>query len=74
MAAGAHYNLGAALRGKDQPENAIEEFRESVRLNPNDYLAHLDLRLALYLKGPDGAIVEFREAGRPKWEVNADDA
>jgi Flp pilus assembly protein TadD len=65
--AAAHYNLGVALGKKGDPDGAIEEYREALRLNPNLAAAYEGLGVELGQKGnKDGAIVEFREAIRIK--------
>ncbi len=62
-----HCNLGVALGRKGDPDGAIEEYREALRLNPNLAAAHDGLGVELGQKGNnDGAIVEFREAIRLK--------
>jgi len=61
----AHALLGLALANKDDWDGAVAEYREALRLDPNDGLMHLGLGLALWGKGNwDGAITEYREALR----------
>jgi superkiller protein 3 len=61
----AHYNLGKALRDKGQPDEAIAEYREAIRLKPDLAMAHNNLGSALPDKGQlDEAIAECREALR----------
>jgi Flp pilus assembly protein TadD len=62
-----HKGLGQALLGKGQLDEAIAEYREAVRLNERDPLAHYDLAVALCTKGDVGAaIAEYHEAIRLK--------
>src|SRR5262249_5800969 len=42
-----HYNLGAALRARGRLDDAISEYRESLRLESDAPLAHYNLGLAL---------------------------
>ena len=52
-------------RNKGDLDGAIAEYREALRLNPNDDEAHFNLGVALGKKGDwDGAIAEYREALR----------
>src|SRR5262249_37408816 len=61
---GAHNNLGYALeKGSGRLDEAIAEYREAIRLNPNFAEAHINLGRALRYKGLlDEAIAEYREA------------
>jgi tetratricopeptide (TPR) repeat protein len=60
--AGAHFNLGKALRDKGRLDEAITEFREAIRLKKDDLGPHINLGNALSEKGQlDEAIAEFRE-------------
>ncbi len=47
----AHDNLGAELLAAGRVENAMEQFRESVRLHPDGVVAHNDLSAALRQSG-----------------------
>ena len=59
----AHYNLGVALGHKADLDGVIAEFREALRLNPNEAEAHFGLGLALEKKGDhQGALQEYRAA------------
>jgi len=61
----AHDNLGVALYNKGDKDGAIAEFREALRLNPNDYSPHYHLAMALANKEDlTGEISELREALR----------
>lgn len=58
-------NLGAALLNKRDLSEAIAEFREAVRLDPQVSIAHNNLGIALgQTKDTPGAIAAFREAIR----------
>jgi tetratricopeptide (TPR) repeat protein len=60
-----HGNLGLALDNKGELEAAIGDYREPVRLNPNNDLTHYNLGLALDDVGDlEGAIGEHREGRR----------
>jgi tetratricopeptide (TPR) repeat protein len=64
---GARLNLGAALKGKGQLDEAIAEYREALRLQKDYPTAHRNLGNALSDKGRlDEAIAEYREALRLK--------
>jgi Flp pilus assembly protein TadD len=61
----AHDNSGVALYNKGDHDGAIAEFREALRLNPNDYSTHYHLAVALANKHDlTGEISELREALR----------
>ena len=63
--ADAHANLGVALFGQGNTDQAVPELREAIRLNPNLAHAHNDLGLVLAReKKPDQAAEEFRETLR----------
>jgi serine/threonine protein kinase/Flp pilus assembly protein TadD len=63
--AGAHINLGNALRDKGRLDEAIIHYREANRLDEHSHLAHNNLGAALQDKGQlDKAIEEYREAIR----------
>jgi tetratricopeptide (TPR) repeat protein len=59
----AHNNLGVALHGKGEVDQAIASYRRAVAANPKDALAHTNLGLALKAKGQvEQAIECFRTA------------
>ncbi len=61
----AHFGLGYVLLGKGRLDEAIAEFREAIRLQPENGAAHHNLAGALHGEGRlDEAIAEFREAIR----------
>jgi len=64
--AGLHVNLGAILcDDKHDYDGAIVEFREAIRLKPDDAMAHNNLGVALKGQGKiEQAIGEYREAIR----------
>lgn len=63
----AHNNLGAALKVAGKRKEAVREFEEAVRLNPNDGYAQINLGTALleFGKFPD-AIRHLEQAVRVK--------
>ena len=55
------------LSSQGKPDEAIAEFREAIRLNPDDPAAHMNLGNALYGQGSLAeAIAELRAAIRLK--------
>jgi tetratricopeptide (TPR) repeat protein len=61
--AGAHNNLGNALKAKGRLNEAIAEYREAITLSPNDAYVYTRLGNALAAKGDlDGAIAAFQTA------------
>jgi len=66
-----HYNLGTALLNKGDLDGAAKEFREAIRLKPDNPYAHNGLGIVLSKKKDwDGAIREYRETIR-LWPDNA---
>ncbi|MDB4285648.1 tetratricopeptide repeat protein, partial [bacterium] len=60
-----HNNLGIALFSKGQYDEAIEHYREALRIKPDFEPAHNNLGNALFVKGQfDDAIKHYREALR----------
>jgi tetratricopeptide (TPR) repeat protein len=63
----AHNNLGAALLGKGQLDEAIRQCQEAIRLKPDCTDAHNNLGTAFVMKGQmDAAIRQYQEALRLK--------
>jgi tetratricopeptide (TPR) repeat protein len=61
----AHYNLGRELYALGRTDEALEHYREAVRLDPNDELAQNGLGAALHRTGEVAEAVEhYREAVR----------
>lgn len=61
----SHYNLGTTLLNKGDWDGASREFREAIRLQPEDPYAHNSLGIALDKKKDwGGAIQEYRETIR----------
>jgi serine/threonine-protein kinase len=61
----AHFSLGYVLLGKGRTDQAIAEYREAIRLQPDHVSAHHNLAEALRERGRfDEAIPEYREAIR----------
>jgi tetratricopeptide (TPR) repeat protein len=59
----AHYNLGIALLGKGQLDEAIAELHKALHILPDDAGAHSSLGIALLGKGQlDEAITEYHKA------------
>ena len=58
----AHARLGLVLSKEGRLDEAINQYREALRLKPDDADAHYDLANALYRKGlGDEAISQYRE-------------
>ena len=61
----AHNNLGGEFAAKGQTDEAIHQYRESLRFKPDYDLAHNNLGMALSKKGQlDEAIGQYQEALR----------
>ena len=61
--AAAPYNRGVALYREGLFDEAVQAFREALKMNPANASAHYNLGLALYRKGLfDEAVQAFREA------------
>jgi tetratricopeptide (TPR) repeat protein len=61
----AHNNLGDALLGKGQTDEAFRQFQEVIRLKPDDAPAHYNLGNTLAMKGQmDDAIGQYQKALR----------
>ena len=60
--AAAHVEFGDTLYAKRDLDGAIDEYREALRLNPNDANAHNDLGVALEEADRWGALDEYRAA------------
>ena len=64
-------NLGVMYQGQDRLEMAIPQYREVLKLNPHDMMAHTNLACALAEQGKiEASIVEYKKA----LQLNADDA
>lgn len=59
----AHNNLGICLRQEGKPDEAIAQFEEVLRLDPEKAEAHYNLGMALMQKGKvEDAISQYRRA------------
>src|SRR5574341_1399329 len=59
----AHYNRGVSLQAEGKSHEAIAEYREAIRLQPDLVDAHYNLGLALTATGDQtGAIAAYRSA------------
>ena len=63
----AHNNLGVALAAQDETQEAIDHFREALRMMPNFVDPYYNLAVALSKQGDAaGAIVHYRQVLRMK--------
>ncbi len=61
----AHINLGTTLDRKGQTDEAIRQYREAIRLRPDDAEAYYNLGIVLAEKGQtEGAIRQYQKAIR----------
>jgi tetratricopeptide (TPR) repeat protein len=62
----AHYNLGNALKDQGRMEEALNEYRETVRIRPSSADAHnnIGIILEVYFKKYDEAIYYYQQALR----------
>ena len=68
-----HVNLGEALREHGEVDEAIKEFREAIRLNPNDGLERAaDLGLALGFKEQFDEAISRRHKAIRLWPNDSD--
>ncbi len=59
----AHYNLGVALAGRGQVDEAIAHYRKALEIEPNSAATHSNLGMALAGRGQvDEAITHYRKA------------
>jgi tetratricopeptide (TPR) repeat protein len=62
-----HYLLGSALQGQGQQKEAMDEFKEAIRIDPKNPDAHLSYSIGLCRLGDiDQAIAEVEESIRLK--------
>jgi len=62
-ASAAHYNLGNALKAKNQLDEASAEYRKAIKVDPKLAMAHNNLGLVLQAKNQlDEASAEYRKA------------
>jgi tetratricopeptide (TPR) repeat protein len=60
-----HYHRARAFSGVGQPERAVAEYAECLRLDPDDYRARVNLGLELSQQGRTGeALQQFESAAR----------
>jgi tetratricopeptide (TPR) repeat protein len=63
----AHYNMGSALAAAGKTDEAIDQYREGLRIKPDDADLHSNLGFALIQKKrTDEAIQQYQEALRFK--------
>jgi len=70
--AALHYKLGSLRARQNRFDEAIEQFRSAIRLDPKYPQAHYDLGVALSVKGQmDEAIEQYTEAVKiaPKYAI-----
>jgi tetratricopeptide (TPR) repeat protein len=62
----AHYNLGNALKDQGKMEEALNEYRDTVRIRPSSADAHnnIGIILEVYFKKYDEAIYYYQQALR----------
>ena len=59
----AHYNMGAALMGKGDPDAAIISYKKALKIKPDYAESHNNIGAVLMGKGdPDAAIVSYKKA------------
>ncbi len=65
-------NLGSALDESGETDGAIAEYKESIRIEPNDAEAHYNLGISLAKKHDgQGALSELRASEKldPDWPI-----
>ena len=59
----AYYNMGNALKDKDDPEAAIDSYKQALKIKPNYAKAYNNMGFALKDKGdPEAAIDSYKQA------------
>ena len=48
---GTHTNLESVYAEKKMNDNALEEFKKAIELNPDDYVAHSNIGILYKQKG-----------------------
>src|SRR5207247_10879533 len=70
---GAHYGLGCSLSRQGNLDEAIVEYRASIKMKPDFAEAHCNLGCALLAKGDLGQALDFLKRGhelgnrKPSW-------